>query len=148
MTVFEYLMVMTSIVLAVALTQLLRGITEIWRSRRRYVPHLAWVVVLSFITAQIWWAFWDLNQVGDWTAFRFGFVLAVPIVVFLASAVLLPQRIPEDADWRDHFLARRREFMVLMTAYGRRQSGHSCCRVCSSAASGTIAGCPGYSSPA
>ncbi len=118
MSIFEYLMVMTSIVLAVALTQLLRGMTEIWQSRRRYVPHLTWVVVVSIATVQIWWAFWDLNKVAEWTAFRFGFVLTVPIVIFLASAVLLPQRIPEDTDWRDHFLARRREFMVLMTIFG------------------------------
>jgi hypothetical protein len=118
MSVFEYLMVMTSIVLAVTLTQLLRGITEIWRSRRRYVPHLAWVVVLCLITGQIWWAFWDLNKIAEWTALRFGFVLTMPIVGYLASAVLLPQRIPQDADWRDHFFLRRREFMVLMTVFG------------------------------
>lgn len=115
MSIFEYLMVMTSIVLAVALTQLLRGMTEIWQSRRRYPPHLAWVVVLSIVIVQSWWAFWDLHQNTDWTAFRFGYVLSVPLALFLASAVLLPQRMPEDADWRDHFLARRREFMVLMT---------------------------------
>jgi hypothetical protein len=115
MTVFEYLMVMTSIVLAVTLTQLLRGLTEIWRSPTRQAPHLAWVIVLSFMTVQHWWAFWDLNQVTDWNAIRFGFVLATPILLFLASAVLLPQRIADDADLRDYFVTRRRDFMVIMT---------------------------------
>lgn len=115
MTVFEYLMVMTSIVLAVTLTQLLRGVTEIWRSPHLYAPQLAWMVVLSFMTVQHWWAFWDLHQVTDWNAVRFGFVLATPILLFLASAVLMPQRIAEDTDLRDYFLARRRDFMVIMT---------------------------------
>ena len=62
MTVFEYLMVMTSIVLAVTLTQLLRGLTDTWRSPTRHTPHVAWIIVLSFMTVQMWWAFWELAK--------------------------------------------------------------------------------------
>ena len=115
MTVFEYLMVMTSIVLAVTLTQLLRGLTDTWRSPTRHTPHVAWIIVLSFMTVQMWWAFWDLHQVTDWNAVRFGFVLATPILLFLATAVLVPQRIAEDVDLRDYFVVRRRDFLVIMT---------------------------------
>jgi len=115
MTVFEYLMVMTSIVLAVALTQLLRGMTEVWRSKNRYWPHLAWTIVLAVITVQTWWAFWDLHKIEDWTAYRFVIVLLFPVIIFLATAVLMPQRLEAHTDWRTYFLSQRRDFMVLMT---------------------------------
>lgn len=115
MTVFEYLMVMTSIVLAVALTQLLRGMTEAWRSEHRYWPHLAWAIVMAVLTVQTWWAFWDLHRIEDWTAYRFVMVLLFPIVIFLCTAVLTPQRLAADTDWRNYFLAQRRDFLVLLT---------------------------------
>ena len=117
MTVFEYLMVMTSIVLAVALTQLLRGMTETWRSDRRYWPHMAWAIVMAVITVQTWWAFWDLHRIEDWTAYRFVMVLIVPVIIFLCTAVLMPQRLAADTDWRGYFRAQRRDFLVLLTIF-------------------------------
>ena len=37
------------------------------------------------------------------------------ILLFLATAVLVPQRIAEDVDLRDYFVVRRRDFLVIMT---------------------------------
>jgi multidrug transporter EmrE-like cation transporter len=117
MTVFEYLMVMTSIVLAVALTQLLRGMTEVWRSQHRYWPQLSWAIVLSVVTVQIWWAFWDLHQVEEWTAYGFVTILCFPVLIYLATAILMPQRQAIDTDWREYFVAQRRDFLVLLAIF-------------------------------
>jgi multidrug transporter EmrE-like cation transporter len=117
MTVFEYLMVMTSIVLAVALTQLLRGMTEVWRSQHRYWPQLSWAIVLSVVTVQIWWAFWDLHQVEEWTAYGFVTILCFPVLIYLATAILMPQRQAVDTDWREYFVAQRRDFLVLLAIF-------------------------------
>lgn len=117
MTVFEYLMVMTSIVLAVALTQLLRGMTEVWRSQHRYWPHLSWAIVLSVVTVQIWWAFWDLHRIEDWTAYDFAMILCFPVLIYLATAILMPQRQAIDTDWREYFVAQRRDFLILLAIF-------------------------------
>lgn len=82
MTVFEYLMVMVSVVLALALAQLLRGATEIVTNPNRYWIHSAWVAMIVILIIQFWWAYWDFNGVADWTLATFLYVLLAPILVF------------------------------------------------------------------
>ena len=117
MTVFEYLMVMTSIILAIALTQLLRGLTDLWSSDRRYVPHTAWVVIMILNILQIWWGYWDLHEGVVWTAITFLYVLLLPALLFLATNVLLPFRRSDDMDWQTHFYSARRQFFLLLTVF-------------------------------
>lgn len=105
MTVFEYLMVMVSMVLALALAQLLRGTTEIFTNPNRYWVHSAWVLVMIFLVIQSWWAFWDWNRVADWNLLSFLFLLSFPIGVFIAAYLLIPANRSADMDWNSHFYA-------------------------------------------
>ena len=105
MTVFEYLMVMVSMVLALALAQLLRGATEIFTNPNRYWVHSTWVLVLIFLVIQTWWAFWDWNSLANWDLLSFLFLLSFPIGVFIASYLLIPAYRSAEMDWKAHFYA-------------------------------------------
>ncbi len=57
MTLFEYISVAFSIVLSFAAIRLLGGLSVCLGKARRYPPHAAWVVLLLFNCAFLWWNF-------------------------------------------------------------------------------------------
>ena len=59
-------MVMVALILALALAQALRGLSEILTSPNRYWPHSLWLVNMIFLIVQAWWANWDYNAIDEW----------------------------------------------------------------------------------
>jgi len=116
MSIFEYLMVMVSIILALALAQLLRGIAEILTNPNRFWIHTAWVLVTVGLVIQFWWAYWDFSAVSSWTILMFMYVLSAPILLFLASYLLLPGYRSKDQNWREHFFEIRRWLFLTLIA--------------------------------
>lgn len=114
MTIFEYIMVMVSIILALALAQLFRALAEFLLSPDRYWVHALWVGILSFVGLQTWWGFWDFNSFERWTFAAYLYVLAIPTLIFVASCVLVPATRAADIDWRVHFLATSRWFFFAL----------------------------------
>lgn len=103
MTIFEYIMVMVSIILALALAQLLRAVAELITSTRRYWVHITWVVILALLVVQFWWAYWDFNAIQIWTFDAYLSVLLLPTIVFLMAYLLVPSQRAEDTDWKAYF---------------------------------------------
>lgn len=106
MAAFDYLSVMVSIVVGVGLTQLFAGIgnvVQVRRRVRRYWLHTLWVLLLVFIHAQVWWSFWALRAVSDWTFVDFGYVLIGPGTLVIASHVVLPELVDDRIDVRAHY---------------------------------------------
>ncbi len=103
MTIFEYLMVLVSIVLALGLTQVLRGFSKLVRAERRYAPVALWGVALFLVHAQVWWELWDTRQVSDWSQLGFLYILLIPCALFAATELLLPSTSSPNIDWRTHF---------------------------------------------
>lgn len=114
MTLFEYAMVLVSIVLALGVTQLLQGASEFVRSSRVYFGHAFWVLALLLIHVQLWWAMWDLHERASWTFLTFLYLLLGPVLLFFATNLLLPRTATESMDWASHFFAVRRWFFVSM----------------------------------
>jgi hypothetical protein len=100
-------MVMVSIILALALAQLLRGITEIVTNPNRYWVHTAWVVMLMLFVVQYWWAYWDFSVVSSWSLLTFLYILMPPILLFLSTYLLLPVYRSKDIDWQAHYFSIR-----------------------------------------
>lgn len=113
MTQFEYVMVMVSLILALALAQALRGLSEIVTSSRRYWPHALWLVIFVLFILQSWWAYWDFNMLKSWTITAYIAALISPILQFAAIYLLVPATRTADVDWRAHFFRVRRWFFLL-----------------------------------
>ena len=117
MTPFEYLSVLISIIVGLAITQLLSGAARLIQLRRRVRPHattLCWMVFLFLLDTQIWWAafFRRFNQ--DWNFFLFLFYLLMPILAFLLSYLVLPELGDEDEiDLAENFNGNRPWFFGL-----------------------------------
>ncbi len=103
MTIFDYLMVLISIVLALGVTQILTGLSKLLRSQQRYAPVGLWGIALFLVHAQFWWALWDTRQVTEWNQFSFLYILLIPCSLFAATELLLPSSSSTETDWKVHF---------------------------------------------
>lgn len=114
MTIFEYIMVMVSIILALALAQLLRAATELITSTGRYWVHMIWVVFLILLVLQFWWAYWDFNSIQTWSFDAYLSVLLPPTLVFLLACLLVPAQRSENTDWKAYFRSISRWFYSIL----------------------------------
>jgi hypothetical protein len=114
---FNYLAVLISIILGLGITQLLSGLGRLLQARARiriFWPSVAWVGLLLVLHVQTWWAMFGLRAVQSWTFLEFLLVLLQPIVLFLLSALVLPETISEsNADLRSHYFDNSRWFFTL-----------------------------------
>jgi len=91
---FEYLSVLVSIVIGLAITQLLSGAARLIQLRHRVRLHaatLCWMATLFVIDTQIWWAAFERREAVHWNFFGFLVFLAMPVLAFLASYLVLPE---------------------------------------------------------
>jgi hypothetical protein len=114
---FSYLSVLISIILGLAITQVLTGIGRLFQVRQRvrlYWPALIQALVVLVGLVQIWWAMFGLREETHWTFGRFLAVLLLPIDAFLLTSVMFPET-PADGpiDLRAHYYANARAFFVL-----------------------------------
>jgi hypothetical protein len=117
MSMFEYLMVMVSIIMGLGMTQTLRGLSKIVRGDKPYLAVSLWASFFIYLYIQNWWAFWDLNTVGAWNQAYFILVISIPCAMFAATELLLPMGATADTDWRAHFFSVRRWFFLVMIVF-------------------------------
>ena len=114
---FNYLSVLLSIVIGLAITQILKGYRGIVLARRRvdaYWPVLLWSATLLMINVQSWWAMFAMRNVRSWTFAGFAVVLAQTIVQYMLSAIVLPDFFGDErVDLREHYFAHRHWFFGL-----------------------------------
>ena len=94
MDAFSYLSVLLSIVLGLAVTQLLSGFAALVHARRRvamYWPVPLQMAAVLLISVQVWWAMFGMHNVRQWTFAGFLVVLAQSIAVYLMAAFITPE---------------------------------------------------------
>ena len=120
MTLFEFVSVMISMILALSLGHLLDGLAFLVRSRDRvqwYTPHVLWSVALTFIVINHWWSLWDMREI-EWSYASFLYMLIAPVSLGFAVSLLAPSR-PESGpiNLEQHFGFARQTFAAALTVY-------------------------------
>jgi hypothetical protein len=120
MDAFSYLSVLLSIILGLAITQVLQGIRGLLLARGRvtlYWPTLVWSGVVLVIAAQSWWASFGLASHRDWTFAGFGMLLVQTTLLYMLAALVLPD-FPsgEPVDLRQHYFRESRASFVILVA--------------------------------
>jgi len=116
--IFEYVSVLTSIIIGLGLTILLRGVAALIQHPDRAKPdwtHLVWVFVTFLEQIQWWWFEFRLEDVA-WTFPLYLFVVSYAVVAYLSCAVLFPTDIDGYDGYWDYFMSRRRWFFALAIA--------------------------------
>jgi hypothetical protein len=108
MTIFEYLSVVTSIVLSLSAAQLLAQLRAVFRPERRYWIHALWVVFALLIHLLVWWEFWGYRVVESWNFASFALLLLNPGILYICSSALVHSERAEAEDWSRHFFEVRK----------------------------------------
>ena len=114
MGVFEYLSVFVSIVVGLAVANVLLGLARMLSDSKARLSfdHLAWVAMVLLLLTFFWWFNFQWDQREVWTFALFLWVVCYSMLVFFASALVIPSDPGEDADWGDAFFQRRTLFFV------------------------------------
>lgn len=113
MSHFEYVMVIASIILGLGLTVILRGLARLARSARPSAVVVVWGFFLLFLFLQNWWAFWDLEQLPQWTQPSFLFLALYCCIIYAMAELMLPIGATPETDWKEHFLSIRKWYFSL-----------------------------------
>lgn len=117
---FNYLSVLLSIVLGLAITQVLLGLRRLILTRAKvklHLPTLIWAGLALLIAIQGWWASFGLHMRTNWTFLAFFVIVLQAISTYMVAALVLPD-VTRDAfvDLRDHYFAHRRWFFGALFA--------------------------------
>ena len=120
MDAFSYLSVLISIIVGLAVTQVLQGFRALMLARSRvraYWPALVWAVLVLVLCVQVWWAMFDLSQrpAARWTFLDFSLVLLQTVPLYLLAGLALPDVASErGVDLREHYYAHHRWFFLML----------------------------------
>lgn len=118
MTEFEYISVLLSIIIGLAVTQLLSGIARLVRDGRSLAPAwwiMAIVATLLLGSLQVWWTSFGWRRLENWTFFSYATFMVLPALLYLLSYLALPADLHLDGRTLvREFIARRKPFYVLL----------------------------------
>lgn len=115
---FSYLSVMVSMVLGLGLSQLFGGIGDLVQVRRKvklYWLHSLWVLLLIVLHVHMWWSFWALRGVADWSYAIFVYVLIGPGALVIASHISIPELIDSRIDSERYYFDTSPLFFGILT---------------------------------
>ncbi len=115
---FSYLSVLLSIIIGLAVTQILLGVRGRMLSHARikpFWPTQAWAAIILLVSTQTWWAMFGYRSRHDWNFVQFLILLAQAIVLYLVAGLVYPD-FPEGQtiDLEEHFLRQRKRFFGLL----------------------------------
>ena len=114
--VFAYLSVLLSIVLGLAIAEILQGYGRLLVSRAKvtlYAPPLIWSVLMLLMATQFWWVSFGLGKREHWNFAAFCAVLLQTVMMYMGSALVLPKvREDQDIDLRAHYYREARPFFA------------------------------------
>ena len=117
MSLFEFLMVLVSIIIGLGLAEILTGVAKMIRARasiRPYWVHAVAVVVLFVALLQQWWEIWGLRMHSAWTFTGLLMMLSGPVGLFLMAHLSFPEPV-HGTDLRDYYYAAMRPIWWLAT---------------------------------
>ncbi len=120
MQMFEYIIVLISITIGLALTHLMQGIAGLIQHpdrARAWWVHLIWVAYMVLSTIFWWWWQFNLQQIVTWTFLLFVFVLCYAFLIYVICALLFPKDLDGYDGFKDYFLSRRRWFFGLLIGW-------------------------------
>jgi hypothetical protein len=133
---FSYLSVLISIILGLAITEILQGLRGLVIARARvrmYWPSVAWAVLTILVSVQSWWAMFGMRQLESWTFVQFAVVLIQVIATYMLAALVLPDFEGDHTiDLRTHYFRQIRWFSATRCASCSRASRRtwSCRDIC------------------
>lgn len=120
MTLFDFVTVMVSMILALSLGHVLDGIAHLYKTRERvkwFLPHTLWMGAIVLTLINHWWALWDFRDI-EWNYASFLYILIAPVALSFAVNLIAPERTSDETyDMGAQFSRVRQPFAVAFCVY-------------------------------
>lgn len=118
MDTFSFVTVTYSIIIGLAISDLMGRIGLLIRNRRQVQFHwipIYWAMILFLIQVQIWWSLWGFRDLPRWHIVSFLSILLLTISTYLPANVILPDSFDgtSPVDLMVFFNEHRRAFFLL-----------------------------------
>lgn len=116
MDVFEYVAVLTSIIIGLSMAHLLQGLTQLIQQPKQaglYFAHVCWVIYLFLMTIFWWWWEFQLVAMETWTFGIYLYVILYAVLIFVLCSLLFPASLSGFDGFKGYFLAKRAWFFGL-----------------------------------
>ena len=114
---FSFLSVLLSVILGLAITQILQGFRGLMLSRtktRVYWPVIGWAILILLVCFQNWWSMFGMRNRHDWSFEQFAMILLQTILFYLLAGLVFPDFAGEGiVDLKESFYAHRRWFFFI-----------------------------------
>jgi len=110
---FDYLAILISVILGLALTHLLTGVSRLIQLSHRvrlYWVQLVWTLDVILHVLAIWWGMFWWKHLQVWTFPEFFFLTSYSIALFLVASMLFPHECGEGHDCEAHFFRNKNWF--------------------------------------
>jgi hypothetical protein len=114
---FSYFGVLISVILGLALTHLVRGLSKLVQMRdtvKIYWVHVVWTFNIIIYVLCLWWGMYWWNNLNEWTFELFGFLAAYSTLVFVVASLLYPAEFAHDMDFEAYYYKNQRWFFGLL----------------------------------
>ncbi len=118
MSQFEYIAVLISIIVGLALTQILRGVGRMVTTKdgpRPYWVHLVWTFYFFLLIVLFWWWEFRLDTV-DWSLPLYLVVIVYATLLFFVSLVVQPSITDQISSYKDYYFSNRGWIFGLLIA--------------------------------
>ena len=108
MNLFEFLMILLSLIVGLGIAEILSGLARfLKKNRRREIPWVHGAATLSIFVAllQTFWESWGLRALDVWTFPAMLLMLGSPICLYLMAYILFPE--PDEAAGLDDYYFER-----------------------------------------
>ena len=116
MTIFEFLTVAISIVLALGLSLLISSIPHVFAPQKRDWLHALLFLLFIFFHIVVWWRVWMLNAVTSWNILQFTILIGSPLSLYLGATALVSGAPAQIDDWKTYFLDRSQWVFAALAA--------------------------------
>ena len=121
MTLFEFLMAIASVVIAIALTEMFGGWGNLLRTHVRPKIdwlHLGWTILITLYAIQYWVGIWPYRDIEFHSVYQVWFLifptLFIVLVAFAITPVVGSDEVP---DLREYYMSRRGPIFIGMAVF-------------------------------
>ena len=117
MSLFEFIMVLLSMIIGLGVAEVLTGVSHALLRRRLTLDswHLLLLCFLVFVSlTQVWWESWTLHDVAQWNFVQLLLLLINPVLLYTLSHLLFPE-IDSATSLRAHYFENHRLLYIVVS---------------------------------
>lgn len=121
MTLFEFLMAIASVVIAIALTEMFGGWGNLLRTHVRPKVdwlHLGWTILITLYAIQYWVGIWPYRDIEFHSVYQVWFLIFPTLFIVLVAFAITPVvGSDESPDLREYYMSRRGPIFIGMAIF-------------------------------